>query len=97
MPRPGQSGGISRLGLQLALAFVGVAVAAVATAILVASLTISRDVQKLVMDQENDLARAVAAEAATVYQHSGWLPAGLGWMMRAMARSNRSAATGFSR
>jgi len=87
MPRPGQSGGISRLGLQLALAFVGVAVAAVATAILVASLTISRDVQKLVMDQENDLARAVAAEAATVYQHSGWLPAGLAPIVAAVVET----------
>lgn len=77
MPRPDPSVGIGRLGLQLALAFVGVAVAAVATAILIASLAVNRDVHRLVGDQEYDLAQAVAAEAATVYQHTGWAHQGL--------------------
>jgi two-component system sensor histidine kinase BaeS len=77
MSRPGRSVWIGRLGLQLLLAFVGVAIAAVATAILVASLTVSKDVQGLVRDQERDLTRAVAVAAGTAFERTGWLPAGL--------------------
>ncbi|HET7016495.1 MAG TPA: HAMP domain-containing sensor histidine kinase [Streptosporangiaceae bacterium] len=77
MFRPGRPAGVGRLGLQLALAFIGVALAAVATALLVASLAVSRDVQSLVRDQELDLARAVAAAAATAYRQSGWTHPGL--------------------
>jgi two-component system, OmpR family, sensor histidine kinase BaeS len=77
MSRPGRWAGIGRLSLQLALAFGGVAIAAVATAILIASLTVSRDVQSLVRDQERDLARAVSAGTAVAYLQSGWAHTGL--------------------
>jgi two-component system, OmpR family, sensor histidine kinase BaeS len=83
----GPSVGFGRLGLQAALAFVGVAIAAVATAILVASFTVSQDVHRLVRDQENDLARAVAAEAATVYQRTGWMPEGLAPIVAAVVET----------
>jgi two-component system, OmpR family, sensor histidine kinase BaeS len=77
MSRLGRSAWIGRLALQLALAFVGVAVAAVATAILVASLTVHKDVESLVRDQEGDFTRAAASAASTAYVRSGWLHAGL--------------------
>jgi len=87
MFKAGRSAWIGRLGLQLALAFVGVAIAAVATAILVASLTVSRDVQRLVRSQENDLAKAVSAEAATVYSRTGWMHEGLAPIVAAVVET----------
>ncbi len=77
MPKPGRAAWTGRLGLQLLLAFVGVAIAAVGTAILVASLTVSNDAQGLARDQERDLTQAVAIAAATVYERSGWVRTGL--------------------
>ncbi|HEY3905200.1 MAG TPA: HAMP domain-containing sensor histidine kinase [Streptosporangiaceae bacterium] len=77
MSRPGRSGWLGQLSLQLALAFIGVAVAAVAAAILIASLTVSQDVRTLVHDEQADLARAAATAAATAYQQAGWQRADL--------------------
>jgi two-component system sensor histidine kinase BaeS len=87
MFKAGRSGWIGRLGLQLALAFIGVAVAAVATAILVASLTVSKDVAGLVRDQEGDLARAAATGAATSYERAGWRREDLAPVMALVAKT----------
>ncbi len=63
---------ISRLGLRLALVFVAVALAAVAAVIFFGSMSTSRDINKLLMEQHNDLASAVAAATKVAYTRSGW-------------------------
>ncbi len=76
MSRPGRSW-IGRLGLQLTIAFVGVALAAVIVALLIFSLRIGNDFDRVVSDQNVDLTRAVAAASAAAYNKVGWAHADL--------------------
>jgi signal transduction histidine kinase len=68
---------IGRLGLQLALAFVGVAIAAVFASILLGAVTTSRNIDELVKGQHKDLAQATANSAAAAYHRGHWVPADL--------------------
>jgi two-component system sensor histidine kinase BaeS len=68
---------IGQLGLRLALAFVGVAFAAIASSILSGSLTSTRAVDQLVRQQEIDLTSATALAAGAAYGHSDWAHADL--------------------
>lgn len=68
---------IGRLGLQLTIAFVAVALAAVVAGLLIFSLTVGRDFDRLIRDQHAILARSVAFEAAAAYDHGGWAHADL--------------------
>ena len=81
---------IGRLGLQLTLAFVGVALAGVVAALLIFSLTVGSDLDRLVSEQNNDLTRAVAAASATAYGRVGWTHADLAPVM-ALAQGTGSA------
>jgi two-component system sensor histidine kinase BaeS len=63
---------IGRLGLQLALAFVGVALAAVAASILLAGVTASRNLEKLIASQHADVANAAARSAGFAYHRGEW-------------------------
>ena len=76
MPRPGSSW-IGRLGLQLTTAFVVVSLAAVLAALVIFSLTVGRDFNRLIHDQNRDLARSVALAAAAAYGNVGWAHADL--------------------
>jgi signal transduction histidine kinase len=68
---------IGQLGLRLALAFVGVALAAVIASILLGTVTTNRDIAELIRGQHRDLARAAADAAAAAYQRGHWEPADL--------------------
>jgi signal transduction histidine kinase len=76
--RAGEKGGraaarhYGRLGLQLALAFVAVALGAVAATVVMASLTVISSVHQLVADQLDRTAKAAALGAATSYRPTGW-------------------------
>jgi two-component system, OmpR family, sensor histidine kinase BaeS len=63
---------ISRLGVQLTLAFVGVAVAAVLAAISIAATTVSRDEHQILARQEQQETNAAASAAAAAYTPHGW-------------------------
>ncbi len=63
---------IGQLGLRLALAFVGVALAAVASSAIISAVTTSREVDQLVSKQHSALTRAFAMAAAKAYDHAGW-------------------------
>jgi two-component system, OmpR family, sensor histidine kinase BaeS len=63
---------IGQLGLRLALAFVGVALAAVLASILLGTVTTSRDVDELIAGQHKDFAQATAKAAATAYHRGHW-------------------------
>ncbi|HKR67931.1 MAG TPA: ATP-binding protein [Streptosporangiaceae bacterium] len=73
MAKPGRPW-IGQLGLRLALAFVGVALAAVLASILLGTVTTSRDVDELIAAQHHDLAQATAKAAAAAYQDGHWVP-----------------------
>jgi hypothetical protein len=68
---------IGRLGLRLVLAFVGVALAAIVSLILLGSLTMSREINQLVERQQFALTHATAVAAADAYDHVGWSRADL--------------------
>jgi two-component system sensor histidine kinase BaeS len=68
---------IGKLGLRLTLAFVAVALATIIAGVIVASLTIGGDVNRLVTQQETDVSDATALAAAAAYDHVGWTGAKL--------------------
>jgi two-component system sensor histidine kinase BaeS len=76
MLRPGKSW-IGRLGLQLTTAFVAVSLAAVLAALVIFSLTVGRDFNRLIHEQNRDLAHSVALAAAAAYGNVGWAHADL--------------------
>lgn len=78
---------IGRLGLQLTTAFVAVALAAVVAGLLVFSLTVGRDFDRLVRNQHATLARSVAFEAAAAYDHVGWAHADLAPVIALVSRT----------
>jgi two-component system, OmpR family, sensor histidine kinase BaeS len=92
-PRPprveapaGQRG--NTLGPRLALAFLGVALAAVALLAILAAVFSAVDVSSLADRQRNDLASAVAVAAAASWsQHQGWVGADLRPVLDLAARS----------
>jgi signal transduction histidine kinase len=61
-----------RLGLQLALAFVAVAIAAVGAAILIASATLGGDEHEILNLGYQRQTSTVASDAAAAYLHHGW-------------------------
>jgi two-component system sensor histidine kinase BaeS len=63
---------IGQLGLRLALAFVGVALAAVASVILLGLVTTSMDINELTNAEQVDLAQATATGAAAAYDSAAW-------------------------
>ncbi len=71
MAKPGRPW-IGQLGLRLALAFVGVALAAVLASILLGAVSTSRDVDELIAGQHKDLAQATAKAAAAAYHSGHW-------------------------
>jgi len=65
--------GIGDLGRRLVVAFVGVALAAVAAEVAIASTSADADVSKFVTEQESDLTSAVAAATEIAYSgHLRW-------------------------
>src|SRR5882757_6925920 len=76
MAKPGRPW-IGQLGLRLALAFVGVALAAVLASILLGAVSTSRDVDELIAGQHKDLAQATANAAAAAYHRGHWQAADL--------------------
>jgi two-component system sensor histidine kinase BaeS len=64
--------GIGELGMRLAAAFVGVALAAVAVLVLLGGGFVASDVTNLVHDQQKDLLKATAVAAAAAYDPGGW-------------------------
>lgn len=86
MPRAGGPW-IGQLGLRLALAFVGVALAAVAFSVVIGSLTTTRDIDQLIIRQQADLSRATARAAALAYGHVGWAHADLAAMTDLVAQA----------
>jgi two-component system, OmpR family, sensor histidine kinase BaeS len=80
---------IGQLGLQLALAFVGVALAAVVAAIAVNSVRVSGDIDRLVHDQQSELLNAVAVAAGSAYDadEGGWAHANLSLLTAAVEKT----------
>jgi two-component system, OmpR family, sensor histidine kinase BaeS len=66
MARPASAGPV---GLRLALAFVGVALAAVAVLAGLTAASVAADVSRLVSQQQSDLTRAVAVAAGAAWDH----------------------------
>src|SRR5258708_10215954 len=63
---------IGQLGLRLALAFVGVALAAVASVILLGLVTTSGDINELSKGEQLDLTHATAIGLSAAYDRAGW-------------------------
>src|SRR5258707_9417570 len=63
---------IGQLGLRLALAFVGVALAAVASVILLGLVTTSGDINELSKGEQLDLTHATAIGVAAAYDRAWW-------------------------
>ena len=63
---------IGRLGLQLALAFIAVAIAAVAAAILLGAVTATHNLDELTASQHKDVAQAAARSASGAYHDGHW-------------------------
>ncbi len=68
---------IGRLGLQLTLAFSGVALGVLLAALLALSLHSARNLNQLIRSQDVVLAHSVAVGAGAAYRHSGWAHADL--------------------
>ena len=67
MARPASAGPV---GLRLALAFVGVALAAVAVLAGLTAASVAADVSRLVTQQQSDLTHAVAVAAGAAWDHA---------------------------
>jgi two-component system sensor histidine kinase BaeS len=63
---------IGQLGLRVALGFVAVAFAAVASVILLGLVTTSTDINELTRAEQLDLTQATATGAAAAYDHAAW-------------------------
>ena len=69
--------GIGQLGVRLALAFVAVALAAIAVNALISAEILGGDFDRLVRQQERQLSGALALSSAAAYGHMGWAHADL--------------------
>ncbi len=63
---------MSQIGLQLTVAFVDVALAAVIAAIVISTINIDFDLDKLVVGQQTEFTQAVARSTGVAYRHDGW-------------------------
>ena len=64
--------GMGQLGVRLALAFVAVALAAITVNAVIAAEILGGDFNRLVRQQEHQLASAVALTSAAAYGNMGW-------------------------
>jgi two-component system, OmpR family, sensor histidine kinase BaeS len=64
--------GIGQLGRRLALAFVAVALAAIAVNVTIIAGTLDADINRVAMEQEASLAQAVALTSGAAYEGHGW-------------------------
>lgn len=71
--------------LQLTLAFVGVALAAVITAVVISASNVDSDLNEVVAGQQIEFSEAVADSAGTAYLHSGWTRGDLAPVMALVA------------
>ena len=78
---------IGQLGLQLTVAFVGVALAATLAAMLAFSVTVDHEFKRLVRNQETMIAFSVAHAAAAAYRDPGWVRANLDPVMALAVRT----------
>jgi two-component system sensor histidine kinase BaeS len=78
--------GIGQLGRRLALAFVAVALAAIAVNAAIFAGSLDSDTNRLAMQQEGSLTQAVALTAGAAYEGHGWARMDLDPVLR-MARS----------
>lgn len=76
--------------MQLTAAFVAVSLAAVLIALLIFSLTVGRDFNRLILQQNRDLARSVAYAAAAAYGNVGWANANLAPVIALVSSSGAS-------
>ncbi len=85
--------GIGQLGLRLAVAFLGVALASIIVLSYLTELSRASEVKGLVQRQERALSRSVSAAAGALYSQSpvGWRPANLTPVLDFAAREGASA------
>ncbi len=69
--------GIGKLGIKLAIAFLGVALTAIIVMSGLIEMSTGRDVGSLVMQQEDALSRSVAVASGALYSGTGWRQANL--------------------
>ena len=80
--------GIGQLGRRLALAFVAVALAAIAVLGLISAHTTAKDITKLTSRQEQSLGAALAVAAGAAYSHGGWARDDVMPVFKLVARDN---------
>src|SRR5215470_6605047 len=78
--------GVGQLGRRLALAFIAVALAAIAVNAPISAERLCGDINRVAMQQENSLAQAVAATSGAAYQGTTWKHADLDPVFRLAAR-----------
>src|SRR6266700_1530056 len=69
--------GIGKLGLRLALAFLGVALTAIIVISALTEIGIGHDINHLASKQERSLTRSVAVASGALYSKAGWKSADL--------------------
>jgi two-component system sensor histidine kinase BaeS len=82
--------GIGQLGRRLVLAFVVVALAAVAVNVTISAGTLDDDINRVAMAQEGSVAQAVAITSAAAYEGRGWARADLDQVLR-LARTGQAS------
>jgi signal transduction histidine kinase len=82
--------GIGQLGRRLVLAFVAVALAAIAVNATIFSATLDSDINSLAMQQEGSLTQAIALTAGAAYEGHGWARTDLD-PVRRMARRGEAS------
>jgi two-component system sensor histidine kinase BaeS len=75
------------MGLQLTLAFVGVALAAVIAAVVISALSVDSDLSALITGQESVFTNSAAAATGVAYRRSGWADAHLLPVMTLVTRT----------
>jgi two-component system sensor histidine kinase BaeS len=83
--------GIGKLGLRLAVAFLGVALAAIIVMSGLTEISTGRDLNALVMKQEDALSDAVGVAAAGLYTQVGWQQANLRPVLELVAGEGAAA------
>jgi two-component system sensor histidine kinase BaeS len=89
--------GIGKLGRKLARAFVGVALAAIIILSFLSEISTGRNVNALVLQQEDALSDAAAVASGAVYGHTGWRNADLGPVLDLVQGEGGAAAVRDSR
>jgi len=78
--------GVGQLGRRLALAFIAVALAAIAVNATISAERLGSDINRVAMQQESSLAQAVAATSGAAYQGTTWRHADLDPVFRLAER-----------